>query len=425
MLPFSSLGPGDRELVLASDEYAHLWAGKLHDPYPLLRWLQDHDPVHWCEPLDAWVLTRYADVRSTLLDKRMSNDRVEQVFAVLPADARQEAAPLITHVSNWLGFTDGDKHQRLRGLLRETFTPAHAESLEGRINELCDRLLDDLLGQPELDLVAGYTLPLPALVICDVLGLDPEDRQAFQAWSDDMIAVTGTIGPSLREFVPAARGSYESLDAFVNAELAKRKGCPAHDLIGALRDAEDGGRLDREELVGIAVFTLVAGHETTASLLGNALQLLLTDRPLVETLHQEPELWENFVEEVLRLEAPIRIAARVPLEDVAIGGKTLPKGANVLVHMAAANHDPRHWGKNADRVDLHRGSTRHVAFAWGAHFCLGAPLARLESRIALPRLFERAPDLELTDPVPQWRDNLSIRGLTRLSVTDLRVTGRA
>jgi pimeloyl-[acyl-carrier protein] synthase len=413
MLAYDTLSARDRDLVVASDDYQRFCAGSLHDPYPLLSWLQDHDPVHWCEPLEAWILTRYADVRACLLDKRMSNDRVEQVFSVLPADVRQAAAPLIEHVSNWLGFTNGEKHARLRGLLRETLTPAHAESLAPRIRELCDALLDELLGHAELDLVSGYALPLPALVICDILGLDPNDRQAFQEWSEDMVTVTGTIGPSLREIVPAARGSYDSLDSFIGAELAKRQGCPGDDLIGKLSVAEHDGRIDRSELVGSSVFTLVAGHETTSSLLGNALLTLLSRAELVAALEERPDRWESFVEEMLRLESPIRVAVRVPLEDVEIGATAIGSGSNLLLHLAAANRDPRQW-PDADQIDLDRGSTRHVAFAWGPHFCLGAPLARLEARIALPRLLERAPDLKLVDSTPRWRDNLSIRGLTEL-----------
>lgn len=401
------------DAVLASDAYARFCDGTLADPYPLLRWLREHDPVHWSDTLGVWLVTRYADVHAGLLDRRLSNDRIAANFQHLPEGLRRSAAPLAEHISSWLGFTDPPKHTRLRGLLRDTFRPNLPQQLDGRIREIAGGLLDTLAVQDEPDLVAGYALPLPAVVICDILGLPPEDTGRFGDWSDDMVGVTGHVGPSLVDIVPGALRSYAALDEFIGAQVQARHACPAGDLIGTLAAAEDAGRLDRTELTGLAVFTLVAGHETTASLLGTALHMVLGDADLRARLRREPEAWAPLIEELLRLEAPIQLSPRVAAEGLEIGGRAIAAGDAVVLHLGAANRDPRQF-PSPEAVDLGAATTRHLAFAWGPHFCLGAPLARAEAAIALPLLLERMPELELLDSAPSWRANMSIRGLTTL-----------
>jgi pimeloyl-[acyl-carrier protein] synthase len=399
--------------VVDSDDYARFCDGTLGDPYPLLSWLREHDPVHRSETLGAWVLTRYEHVRAGLLDRRLANDRIAANLAPLPAALRETAAPLAEHISNWLGFTDPPKHTRLRALLRETFTPGLPDAMAERIRAIADQLLGELLEQSEPDLIAGYALPLPALVICDILGLAPEHTRRFGEWSDDMAAVTGHIGPSLAHIVPDALASYRALDGFIAEQVDARSGCPATDLLGDLAAAEAAGNLNRTELTGLAVFTLVACHETTASLLGTAIRTLLADPELARTLRDRPERWGAMTEEMLRLESPIQLSPRVAAEELEIGGRTIRRGDSVVLHLGAANRDPRQF-PSPDTIDLDAATTRHLAFAWGPHFCLGAPLARAEATIALPLLLERAPDLELAEPAPRWRSNMSIRGLTSL-----------
>jgi cytochrome P450 len=399
--------------IVRSDDYGRFCEGRLADPYPLLAWLRENDPVHRSEPLGAWVITRYDDVRAGLLDRRLANDRVSANFAPLPADVREAAAPLAEHISNWLGFTDPPKHTRLRGLLRDRFTPSLADAMKARIRTIADQLADSLLAQSHPDLVSGYALPLPALVICEVLGLAPEDTGRFGAWSDHMVAVTGHIGPSLARIVPEALDSYRAVDEFIGAEVDARRACPAADLLGDLAAAESAGRLDRTELSGLAVFTLVAGHETTASLLGSALRMLLVDPGLAAALRDAPDRWGAFIEEMLRLESPIQLSPRVAAEDLEIAGHRIHAGESVVLHLGAANRDPRQF-PSPDAVDLDNATTRHLAFAWGPHFCLGAPLARAEAAIALPLLLDREPDLALDESEPSWRENMSIRGLTSL-----------
>lgn len=402
--------------ITASDDYALLSEGRLADPYPLLAQLREREPVHWSAKLNAWLLTRYEDVMAGLLDPRLANDRVSLNMAALPPEMRERYAPLAEHVSNWLGYTDPPKHTRLRGLLRTTFTPALAESWRPKISEIVNELIDAMLQQDRPDLVSDYAFQLPARVICNVLGIPAERFRDFHRWSDDMAAFTGHVGPTLVEIAPRAYDSYLGLEAFVEEQVAERQRCPHQDLLTKLAIAENEGVLrSRTELTGLTVFTLVAGHETTASLIGNALKLILGDDRLHTELARNPGRIPAAVEEVLRLETPIQFSPRLAAEDVPLGGRTIRKGDAVILHLAAANRDPERFPA-PDRLDLDRSFTQHLAFAWGPHFCLGAPLARVETAVAIERLFKRMPNVRLTSEPLRWRENMTMRALVALPV---------
>jgi pimeloyl-[acyl-carrier protein] synthase len=407
--------PADVAACVASPEYEQFCAGQLADPYPLLAWLREHDPVHYSPQLDAWLVTRHDDVLEGLLDRRLANDRIAGNMNALPPVLRSSCAPLGEHVSNWLGFTDPPKHTRMRGLLRTTFSPAGARKLTNRITTIVDELLDATDDAAELDLIAALAFPLPAQVICELLGIPIDDAAAFHGWSDDMAAFTGNIGPTLADIAPRAMRSYLELNDFMTELVLDRQRCPAHDVIGTLAEAESAGDLSRVELVGLSVFTLVAGHETTASLLGTGLRTLLEDDALRAAIASDPSLIPTAVEELLRLEAPIQFSPRLVAEDLVLRDRDVPKDAVVMLHLAAANRDPEAFPE-PDRVRLDREGTRHLSFAWGPHFCLGAPLARAEAAIALPRVLSRFPDLELVPGEPVWRESMAMRGLTELRV---------
>ncbi|MBA2295849.1 MAG: cytochrome P450 [Actinobacteria bacterium] len=398
------------------DDYELFCAGRLADPYPLLADLREREPVHWSERLQAWIVTRYDDVLAALLDRRFANDRVSVNMKALPPDMREQYAQLGDHVSNWLGFTDPPKHTRLRGLLRTTFTPALAEAYRPAILAIVDELIDAMLGEREPDLVGGYAFPMPARVIFDILGIRDEDAGDFHRWSDDMAAFTGNIGPTLVEVAPRAYESYRALEEFIGTQVDERKRHPHEDLLTHLTQAEESGELEsRVELTGLAVFTLVAGHETTASLLGNALKLVLEDDDLRAKLQAEPDVLPAAVEEFLRLEAPIQLSPRLAGEDILLRGATIRSGDAVILHIGAANHDPARFPEPG-ALDLDRSFTRHLSFAWGPHFCLGAPLSRVETAVALERVLERMPDMRLTGEPLQWRENMTMRALTALRV---------
>jgi cytochrome P450 len=406
----------DVDGCVGSPEYERFCAGQLDDPYPLLAWLRDHDPVHHSPQLDAWIVTRHDDVLAGLLDPRLANDRVAGNMNALPPGLRTTCAPLGDHVSNWLGFTDPPKHTRLRNQLRTTFTPALARRLEARIVAIVDELLTEIETVREPDLIAALAYPLPARVICEVLGVPIERSVEFQSWSDDLVAFTGNIGPTLIEIAPRALSSYVALDSFINAMLEHRHDDAADDVIGGLAAAECAGELSRDELVGLSVFTLVAGHETTVSLLSTGLRTLLEDESLRQTVSSDPAVVPTVVEELLRLEAPIQFSPRLAREDLVLRGRTIPKGSIVMLHIGAANRDPEAFA-DPDIVRLDRAGARHLSFAWGPHFCLGAPLARAEAAVALPRVLARFPDLEVMPGSATWRESMAIRGLTELRVT--------
>lgn len=417
--------PADIDACIASQEYASLCAGRLGDPYPLLAWLREHDPVHFSPVLDAWVLTRHDDVLAGLLDRRLANDRVAGNMAALPPELQASCAPLGEHVGNWLGFTDPPKHTRMRGLLRTRFTPALARALTARIRAIVDELIDAIEVETEADLIASLAFPLPARIICELLGIPIQDAEAFHGWSDDMAAFTGNVGPTLVEIAPRAMRSYVELDSFMTEMVNGRRRCPADDVIGDLAAAEQRGELSRTELVGLSVFTLVAGHETTASLLGTGLRTLIAEPDLRASLDADQALVPAAVEELLRLEAPIQFSPRLAAVDLEVRGRAIPRGGLVLLHLGAANRDPLAF-PDPDRPRLDRTGARQLSFAWGPHFCLGAPLARAEAAVALPLTLARLPDLALAPGEPSWRESMAMRGLTELRVTrETRVSGHA
>jgi pimeloyl-[acyl-carrier protein] synthase len=404
----------DVDDLMASSAYTAFCEGRLADAYPLLAWLRANDPVHWSPVLGSWILTRYDDVVEGLLDRRFANDRIAASMDALPPDLRETCAPLGVHVSNWLGYTDPPKHTRLRTLLRTTFTPARAQAMEGRIRELTDALLDEVCEADEPDLAAGLAFPLPARVICEILGIPVPRAEAFHRWSNDMGGFTGNLGPTLVEIAPRAMASYVELEEFIAEMVAERHRQPRQDLIAHLATAESEGGLSRPELTGLSVFTLMAGHETTSGLISSAFGIVLPDEALRAQLTADASRYPAAIEEILRLEAPIQFSPRLVAEDLEKRGRTLRTGDVVMLHLGAANRDPERFPE-PDRLDLDRPNNRHLSFAWGPHFCLGAPLARTEATIALGRLLERFPDVRLTDPEPAWRENMTMRAHPRLS----------
>jgi cytochrome P450 len=233
---------------------------------------------------------------------------------------------------------------------------------------------------------------------------------------------TGNIGPTLIEIAPRAMASYVELEEFIAEMVAERQRCPRDDLIALLASAESEGGLSRTELTGLSVFSLMAGHETTSGLISSALAIVLSNESLRAELSADASRYPAAIEEILRLEAPIQFSPRLVAEDVEKRGRMLRKGDVVVLHLGAANRDPERFAE-PDRLDLDRQNNRHLSFAWGPHFCLGAPLARTEATIALSRLLERFPEVRLIDPEPAWRENMTMRAHPRLDV-DLAVAPR-
>ncbi|HEX2115248.1 MAG TPA: cytochrome P450 [Alphaproteobacteria bacterium] len=393
------------------------------DPYAAFAQLRASDPVHWSPVLRGWVLTRYTDVRAALFDPNLSADRITPFVANLSAEKRQQLSGLERVLTRWAVFVDPPAHTRLRGLINKAFTPRAIASLAGMIRATVDRLIDDFAagiapgGEGKVDLIAGFSYPLPALVIARILGVPDQDIRLFKAWSDDLAAFVGSAQATPDKYDRAARGAAE-MDAYFRAIVRQRRTMTHQaDVIGALVAAEEAGRaLSEDELVATAVLVLFAGHETTANLIGNGMIALIEQPEAMALLRTCPELAESAVEELLRIDSPAASVTRVARSDMVLGGKTIRAGDRLFLMINAANRDPAVF-PDPDRLRLDRDPNPHVAFGYGPHYCVGAPLARLEAQIAFGRLLARLDDIRLAEEPLDWSDNLVLRGVKRLPLT--------
>jgi cytochrome P450 len=333
-------------------------------------------------------------------------------------------------LTRWTVFVDPPAHTRLRALINKAFTPRAIASLRGMIRETVDRLIDDFIAgvEPgatgEGDLIAGFAYPLPALVIARILGVPDEDIRLFKGWSDDLAAFVGSAQTTPDKYERAARGAAE-MDAYFRAIVRKRRAAPRQtDVIGAMIAAEEAGKtLTEDELVATAVFVLFAGHETTANLIGNGMIALIEQPDAMALLRTRPDIVETAVEELLRIDSPAASVTRVARTDMVLGGKSIRAGDRLFLMINAANRDPAMF-PDPNRLKLDRDPNPHIAFGYGPHYCIGAPLARLEGQIAFPRLLARLHDLRIADESLEWSDNLVLRGVKKLPLS-FRVAPRA
>ena len=385
----------------------------LADPYPFYHRLRAEDPVHWNEAWGCWILSRYADVVDSLRDPRLSNARITQYLDQLPETVREEMHPLRRHVSTWLAFMDPPDHARLRALVSRAFTSLVVEGMRPRIEAVVDELLDAVQGAGQMDVIRDLAHPLPVIVITEMLGVPPEARDQFKKWSDDIVAFLGS-GRARPDKSARAQRSLLHLTDLLQDIVTRRRKNPKEDLISALvKVQERGDRLSEEELVGNCVSLLIAGHETTANLIGNGLLALVRHSDQLQKLKDNPALIGTAVEELLRYDSPLQRNWRAATEDLAIGGKRIGKGQIVLQLLSAANRDPEQF-VDPDRLDLTRQPNRHIAFGYGIHFCLGAPLARLEGQIAIQTILRRLPTLRLASDTLAWHENIAVRALKSL-----------
>jgi cytochrome P450 len=382
------------------------------DPFPFYARLRAEQPVCRVDlPLipglrEAWLVTRYDDVVSVLKDPRFAKSREHSGKKTwLPAFAK----PL---ERNMLDLDEPD-HGRLRTLVHKAFTPAMVDRLAARIQEIADQLLDAAETKSRMDLVRDFALPLPLTVIAELLGIPSEDRTRFHHWSKATIRPPSVFNivraiPSMWAFMRYFRQLFRQL------RVAPREG-----LLTALVQVEEAGdRLSEDELLGMGVLLVIAGHETTVNLIASGSLALLEHGDQLKLLRGNPSLIGPAVEELLRFANPLEMATtRFTREDVSIGGTTIPRGALVMAILASANRDEKQFD-HPDRLDLTRANNRHVAFGLGTHFCLGAPLARLEGQIAINTLLHRFPNLQLDVPVKslRWRATPVLRGLESLPV---------
>lgn len=382
------------------------------NPYPHYARLRAESPVY-CATLAAWlpriwVVTRYDDVVKILRDDRLSKNYID-AFPWLPPALRPMYRNLLT--------LDPPDHTRLRSLVQRAFTPRLVEELRGHIQEWCDELLDAMANNARCDLIRDYAFPLPLTVIESMLGVPTEDRPRFGPWA--IAAARSASSVRLRDFIRSLPAAWR-LMRYMEALVARRRAEPRDDLISALVEAEEeGDKLTATEIVAMVLLLLLAGFETTVHLIAGGALAFLQHPDQKRRMLEHPELTESAVEEILRYMSPVEFATpRVALEDITIGEVTIPRGALVGAGLGSANHDESQF-PDPETFDIARDPNRHVAFGFGIHFCLGAPLARLEGEIAVPALFRRFPDLRLAVPASElrWRPSVALRGVAELPVS--------
>jgi cytochrome P450 len=393
-------GPGQSNTVVE-----HLGAEYFSDPYSVHARLRAEHPVaRVIMPggTPAWLITGYAQARAALTDPRLLK---------LPKDWRPDPDSLIASLDLHMLNLDPPDHDRLRKLVTKAFTPRRVEQLRPRITAVTAGLLDDMSTRSEVDLLASFAFPLPITVICELLGVPVADRDQFRAWSATIVADT----PEPEVFQADAT----AMVRYFQALMAARRREPADDLLSALIAARDeGDSLSENELLSMAFLLLVAGHETTVNLIASGMLALLLNPAELARLRADPSLLGGAIEELLRYVAPVNNATfRFTGEPVEIDGVRIGQGEVVFVSLSGANRDPARY-ENPDRLDLGRDSGGHVAFGHGIHYCLGAPLARLEAEIAFAGLLERFGSMTLAVPPDalRWRPSTLIHGLESLPV---------
>jgi cytochrome P450 len=385
----------------------------LANPYPLYRRLREHDPVHWDVFLHAWVVTSYTDVLTVLRD--FSADRTpapEQIAAL----GMTSLEPIAQVMAKQMLFMDAPTHTRLRKLCSTAFTPRRVDAMRSHIQDITDRLLDDVAARGRMDVIADFANPLPAIVTAELLGVPTADHVQLKSWSADFAEMLGNFQHNPDRAGRVLR-SLQDMTAYFRSAIREQERNPRDGLIHSLMTAEvDGNRLTEEEVIANTIVTMVGGQETTTNLIGNGLLTLLQNPAQLAQLRDDPSIIEPAVEELLRFESPSQHTARLAPDDVMLGGKLIRKRDAVMAVMAAANRDPERF-PDPDRLDLTRPNNRHLAFGWAAHFCFGAPLARMEGQIAFSALLRRLPNLKLEPATLDWRENLGLRGLKSLPVS--------
>jgi cytochrome P450 len=393
------------------------------DPYAYFAGLRASDPVHWAEANKAWLLTRYDDVVAAYADPRLSSDRVRPLLGVLPEQRRAEYGPMLETIGHWMVVTDPPAHTRLRKLANHAFRQQRVNAMGSWIGELVDGLLDDFIASGSDDFLNDIAYPLPAAVIARMMGAPQQDRGKFQHWSDELALVAFSAGGEDRasRYARALAGVRE-LQEYLAHLIERRRREPGEDMISLLLSgaggsgaAEDGDHLDDAELMALCSLILFAGHETTTNLLCNALVALDRHPAELARLREDPSMVNRAVEEVLRFEGPIKIIIRWVVEDHERDGRPVKAGDRIFLVQQSANRDGGTF-TDPDRFDITRPTQPlHVGFGRGIHACLGAQLARIEARVALPKVLGRLAGLRVTGEVT-WRPNIASRAVSGLKV---------
>jgi cytochrome P450 len=394
------------------------------DPYAIYRELREDAPVFWQPFMQTWILTRYEDNLNVLRDHAAFSSertRARNVLVQQLESFRMSSGPLGTTPT--MLSVDPPAHTRMRSLANKAFTPRVVERSRPHIQEIADELLDALPQPGAVDVVQDLAIPLPMIVIAEVLGVPVADRDRFKGWSSDVAASLG--GP----FQPAdvlekARVSSNEIADYFRDLIAKRRSEPKDDLISALIAAEEqGDLLSEDELIATCILLLIAGNETTTNLIGNGMLALLRNPDQRRRMQADPSLVETAVDEMLRYESSVQMTSRIVDHDIEFQGQRFEEGQVVRLLLAAANRDPSQF-PDPERFDASRRPNRHLAFGQGIHYCLGAPLAVVEAQIAFQTLLRRLPEPEPAFEEPEWGQSFILRGLKRLPITSKPISAK-
>ena len=388
----------DVDAAMLSPEY-------LADPYPVYAQLRREPPVAWSETLDGWVVARYDDVRSAMRDPRLSvQGRMPALLAELPAKDRAAAAQFSDHYESTLPFMEESRHRVVRTLLQDVFSAEAAEVLSPNIQQLADSLLDAAEGD-DFDLMTEYATPLPVHVIGSMLGVPSADRAQFNPWTDRIIAVFAT-GRVTSEVMETGHLALVEMRSYLHDLIDERRRHPSEDLISWLvANSEPNGTLTEAEVLANCVTLYTAGHASTSGLIGKAFLALFRHPDQLRRLRDHPDLIGNAVEEFLRYDTSVQRAWRVAPDDVELSGCPIHRGDAVHMLLGAANHDPARF-EEPESFNIGRQNSRHLAFGHGGHLCMGAPLARLETAIAVNTFLQRFPNAELVEEAISWGSHL-------------------
>jgi pimeloyl-[acyl-carrier protein] synthase len=383
----------------------------LGDPYPLYHRLQRESPVHWDPFLRAWVVTRYDDVIRVLREFHAARTPTPEQRTAMGLESLNPVAEMM--VKQML-FLDGNAHMRMRGLASVAFTPQKMEALRSHIRSITRSLLESAKAKGGMDVITDLGEPLPCIVTAEMLGLPTEDHRQLKQWSEDFAEILCNFQHTPDRVEKIVKSTREMTDYFRGK--MRKKDIRPDGLVSSLMNAEiNGDRLSEDEVIANCMITLVGGQETTTNLIGNGVLTLMRHPEQLERLRADFSLIPSAVEEMLRFESPSQHTGRLAPEDVEMGGKKILKRQTIIAVMAAANRDPNRF-PDPDRFDITRPDNKHVAFGWGAHFCFGAPLARIEAQVAFEEMLRRFPQWRLTSAPLVWRQNMALRGLTSLPI---------
>jgi cytochrome P450 len=389
--------------------------GFFDDPYPQLAALRELAPVHWSDAIGSWVVTRYEDVH------RLSRDRslLGSVGTLDPAAClagRPSPVAQRRCLDKAMSRRDGEDHMRLRRLVAKVFTPKALSRWRDRADCIVEELLAEAAEKDTIDVMNEFAMPLPVRMISEMLGMPAADHEQLRDWSQ---ILARALDPALTAAEDeAATVAGQAMSAYIGEVMAEKRKDPADDLLSALIAAEESGdRLMTEEIQANVMVLYIAGHETTANLIGNGLTNLFRFPEQMDLLRADPGLDANAVEELFRYDGPAQFTRRVSPEPLEVGGVTIPAGSLLTLSLGSANRDPRKWGPTADVIDVARpGANEHVGLGGGAHYCLGNALARLEVRAAVPKLLRRFPRIQPAVAEPTWLHRITLRGVEGLPV---------